>query len=197
MVTALPVPPPLGCCTRHRTALILPNSRRQRRTRWTARHTTHPTPRAWPTRSTRPSSRKVCVCWSSSLLRSPPCVASHRPRVFPVTHAISLSLTHASPFSWQHTCAHVVELTRAADAGYTEDEAAAFVAQLKEQGLVNFLREYLAPQPDGSVQSLRKLLLGMGMVPVRFLRLPGFAPCSHSSHIHVVLTRTLTATESA
>lgn len=54
----------------------------------------------------------------------------------------------------------------AAEAGFTEDETAAMVAQLKEQGLVNFLRDYLAPRPDGSVNSLRKLLLSMGIVPV-------------------------------
>lgn len=39
------------------------------------------------------------------------------------------------------------------------------VDQLKEQGLVNFLREYLAPR-DGGVRSLRKLLLSLGIVPV-------------------------------
>lgn len=64
----------------------------------------------------------------------------------------------------------------AAEAGFTEDETAAMVAQLKEQGLVNFLRDYLAPRADGPVNSLRKLLLSMGIVPVRSLR-----PCAASA----------------
>lgn len=43
---------------------------------------------------------------------------------------------------------------------------AAFVTRLKEEGLVNFLRSYLAPQPNGERRTLRKLLLGLGIVPV-------------------------------
>lgn len=53
-----------------------------------------------------------------------------------------------------------------ADAGYTEEETLEFVAQLKEIGLVNFLRQYLEPLDDGSRRSLRKLMLAIGAVPV-------------------------------
>lgn len=55
----------------------------------------------------------------------------------------------------------------AADAGLSDEQTHALVAELKETGLVNFLRSYLAPQPDGSRQSLRMLLLALGIVPVR------------------------------
>ena len=59
-----------------------------------------------------------------------------------------------------------------ADAGYTEEETLEFVAQLKEIGLVNFLRQYLEPLDDGSRRSLRKLMLAIGAVPVSFVLLP-------------------------
>lgn len=52
-----------------------------------------------------------------------------------------------------------------ADAGFSEQETEGLVAQLKEIGLVNFLRAYLEPR-HGSRQSLRKLLLALGIVPV-------------------------------
>lgn len=57
-----------------------------------------------------------------------------------------------------------------ADAGYTEEETLEFVAQLKEIGLVNFLRQYLEPLDDGSRRSLRKLMLAIGAVPVSSLQ---------------------------
>ena len=44
------------------------------------------------------------------------------------------------------------------------------VADLKERGLVNFLRSYILPAPEGDndgTRTLRKLLLGLGVVPVR------------------------------
>ena len=46
-----------------------------------------------------------------------------------------------------------------------------FVADLKERGLVNFLRSYILRPPEGTndgTRRLRKLLLGLGVVPVRF-----------------------------
>jgi len=42
----------------------------------------------------------------------------------------------------------------------------AFTVQLKEKGIVNFLREYLASGEGDELASLRKLLLGFGVVPV-------------------------------
>jgi NAD-dependent histone deacetylase SIR2 len=39
-------------------------------------------------------------------------------------------------------------------------------AKLKERGLITFLRDYLKPDEQGEVASLRKLLLGFGIVPV-------------------------------
>lgn len=41
------------------------------------------------------------------------------------------------------------------------------IHQLKEQGIINFLRSYLATGQDGELASLRKLLLGFGIIPVR------------------------------
>lgn len=43
------------------------------------------------------------------------------------------------------------------------------VADLKERGLVNFLRSYILPASEGAndgTRTLRKLLLGLGVVPV-------------------------------
>jgi NAD-dependent histone deacetylase SIR2 len=41
-------------------------------------------------------------------------------------------------------------------------------AKLREVGLVTFLRDYLTPVPgvDGEIPSLRKLILGFGIIPV-------------------------------
>lgn len=41
--------------------------------------------------------------------------------------------------------------------------------KLKEQGLVTFLRDYLSSGKDGEPPSLRKLLLGFGVIPVRLV----------------------------
>ena len=58
----------------------------------------------------------------------------------------------------------------AAENGYTEMEMQRFVHDLKERGLIAFLRDYLAPTTKGESASLRKLLLGFGILPV--CRLP-------------------------
>lgn len=48
-----------------------------------------------------------------------------------------------------------------------EEEMYAMTDQLKEQGLVTFLREFLSSSEDGATPNLRKLLLGFGVIPVR------------------------------
>jgi NAD-dependent histone deacetylase SIR2 len=51
-------------------------------------------------------------------------------------------------------------------------------AKLKERGLITFLRDYLKPDEQGEVSSLRKLLLGFGIVPVSECRRPSsFGVC--------------------
>lgn len=40
------------------------------------------------------------------------------------------------------------------------------VDRLRERGLVHFLRDYLAPDANGQVASLRKLLISFGVIPV-------------------------------
>ncbi|CAK9786205.1 SIR2-domain-containing protein [Cutaneotrichosporon oleaginosum] len=56
-------------------------------------------------------------------------------------------------------------LVQEADAGFTDAEVAALVSRLKEDGLVTFLRTYLA-----GPHTLRKLLISLGIVPPRHLR---------------------------
>lgn len=53
-----------------------------------------------------------------------------------------------------------------AENGFDEDDVNRMVSELKERGLITFLRNYLVPGPDGQLPSLRKLLLGLGVVPV-------------------------------
>lgn len=53
-----------------------------------------------------------------------------------------------------------------AENGYSDEEMKAFTHQLKESGLVNFLRDYLTPNENPESRSLRKLLLGFGIIPV-------------------------------
>lgn len=53
-----------------------------------------------------------------------------------------------------------------AENGYTDEEMDQYTRQLKENGIVNFLRSYLTLTEDGEMRSLRKLLLGFGLVPV-------------------------------
>ncbi|WRT64600.1 uncharacterized protein IL334_001533 [Kwoniella shivajii] len=57
-----------------------------------------------------------------------------------------------------------------AENGYSEEEMKRFTKQLKECGLVNFLRDYLGPGQEGEMRSLRKLLLGFGIIPPNPLR---------------------------
>ncbi|OCF30402.1 NAD-dependent histone deacetylase SIR2 [Kwoniella heveanensis BCC8398] len=61
-------------------------------------------------------------------------------------------------------------LVEEAENGYSDEEMHAFTHQLKESGLVNFLREYLSPDETGRSRSLRKLLLGFGIIPPAGLR---------------------------
>ncbi|WVQ98238.1 hypothetical protein IAU59_005361 [Kwoniella sp. CBS 9459] len=62
------------------------------------------------------------------------------------------------------------KLVEEAENGYGDDEMHAFTHQLKESGLVNFLRDYLSPNDKGETRSLRKLLLGFGIIPPAGLR---------------------------
>lgn len=50
-------------------------------------------------------------------------------------------------------------------------------AKLKEVGLVTFLRDYLTPASGGEeIPSLRKLILGFGIIPVSFQLFPSRHP---------------------
>ena len=53
-----------------------------------------------------------------------------------------------------------------AENGFSEDEVESMVEQLKQRGLVQFLVDYLKPGADGSIPSLRRLLLSLGIIPV-------------------------------
>jgi NAD-dependent histone deacetylase SIR2 len=46
------------------------------------------------------------------------------------------------------------------------EEMEEYTTTLKERGLVNFLNGYLSVDQDGKIASLRKLLLGFGIIPV-------------------------------
>jgi hypothetical protein len=46
------------------------------------------------------------------------------------------------------------------------EEMEEYTTTLKERGLVNFLNGYLSVDQDGKMASLRKLLLGFGIIPV-------------------------------
>ncbi|OXG14401.1 NAD-dependent histone deacetylase SIR2 [Cryptococcus neoformans Tu259-1] len=63
-------------------------------------------------------------------------------------------------------------LVEEAENGYTDEEMDQYTRQLKEDGIVNFLRSYLTLTEDGEMRSLRKLLLGFGLVPPLSLRSP-------------------------
>ena len=53
------------------------------------------------------------------------------------------------------------------DDGYTDEEVSKLVSDLKERGLVNFLRDYLRNGArEGEEPSLRKLLLSLEVLPV-------------------------------
>lgn len=66
-----------------------------------------------------------------------------------------------------------------AEDGFSKEEVEEMRSRLKEVGLVTFLRDYLN-LPTGGVDdempSLRKLLLGFGIVPVS-------PPCHSSSNV--------------
>ncbi|WVQ79889.1 hypothetical protein IAT38_001989 [Cryptococcus sp. DSM 104549] len=64
------------------------------------------------------------------------------------------------------------KLVEEAENGYSDGEMDAFTRELKESGLVNFLRDYLTPDEKGETRSLRKLLLGFGIVPPLDFRSP-------------------------
>ncbi|TYJ55473.1 hypothetical protein B9479_003863 [Cryptococcus floricola] len=57
------------------------------------------------------------------------------------------------------------KLVEEAENGYNSEEMDDFTHQLKETGIVNFLRSYLVPDASGEMRSLRKLLLGFGIIP--------------------------------
>lgn len=63
---------------------------------------------------------------------------------------------------------HIISssLTSAAENGYTEEEIQQMTLELKERGIINFLRSYLKLNEHGETPSLRKLLLGFGFVPL-------------------------------
>ncbi|WWC68130.1 uncharacterized protein I206_102052 [Kwoniella pini CBS 10737] len=56
-------------------------------------------------------------------------------------------------------------LVEEAENGYNDEEMKRYTEQLKEHGLVNFLRDYLFDRDSGNMRSLRKLLLGFGIIP--------------------------------
>lgn len=78
-----------------------------------------------------------------------------------------------------------------AENGFSEDETEAMVQQLKQRGLVQFLIDYLKPGTDGSIPSLRKLLLSLGVIPVRLhtleidFRLTLASACSSATPVGV------------
>jgi NAD-dependent histone deacetylase SIR2 len=53
-----------------------------------------------------------------------------------------------------------------AENGFTEEEMHQMAATLKEVGLVTFLRDYLRGGDGDEIPSLRKLILGFGIIPV-------------------------------
>jgi NAD-dependent histone deacetylase SIR2 len=53
-----------------------------------------------------------------------------------------------------------------AENGFTEEEMHKMAATLKEVGLVTFLRDYLRGGDGDEIPSLRKLILGFGIIPV-------------------------------
>jgi NAD-dependent histone deacetylase SIR2 len=59
--------------------------------------------------------------------------------------------------------------SRTAENSFSEEEVKVMIRDLKEKGIINFLRAYLATGQDGEMASLRKLLLGLGIIPVSYL----------------------------
>ncbi|GFZ47915.1 Hydrolase acting on carbon-nitrogen bonds, other than peptide bonds in linear amides [Saitozyma sp. JCM 24511] len=82
-------------------------------------------------------------------------------------------------------------LVEEAETGFTEEEVAQMTAKLKERGLITFLRDYLKPDEQGEVASLRKLLLGFGIVPPAPLRHPSTPNLYLLSFTKLALSRIL------
>ncbi|KAI9636209.1 DHS-like NAD/FAD-binding domain-containing protein [Dioszegia hungarica] len=82
------------------------------------------------------------------------------------------------------------ELVAEAENGFTDEEVAVLTAELREKGLVNFLRDYLVPV-SGPGQTLRKLLLGLGVIPPVHLRSSTTPDIQLLSFTKIVLSRLL------
>ncbi|WWD21658.1 hypothetical protein CI109_106144 [Kwoniella shandongensis] len=82
-------------------------------------------------------------------------------------------------------------LVEEAENGYSDEEMKAFTHQLKESGLVNFLRDYLSPNGSSEPRSLRKLLLGFGIIPPVGLRNPSTPNILLLSYAKIALSRIL------
>ena len=54
-----------------------------------------------------------------------------------------------------------------AENGFTVAEIEKITHELKERGLIAFLRKHTEASEKGETTSLRKLLLGFGVIPVR------------------------------
>ncbi|WVR04783.1 hypothetical protein IAU60_001795 [Kwoniella sp. DSM 27419] len=84
------------------------------------------------------------------------------------------------------------KLVTEAENGYSDEEMRYFTRELKENGLVNFLRWYLVPQEGTSeMRSLRKLLLGFGIIPPAGLRNPSTPDILLLGFAKVALSRVL------
>ncbi|KAK8847568.1 hypothetical protein IAR55_005427 [Kwoniella newhampshirensis] len=83
------------------------------------------------------------------------------------------------------------QLVEEAENGYSDEEMKAFTDQLKESGLVNFLRDYLALNERSETRSLRKLLLGFGIIPPVALRHPSTPNLLLLPFANVALSRVL------
>ncbi|WWC86720.1 uncharacterized protein L201_001598 [Kwoniella dendrophila CBS 6074] len=84
------------------------------------------------------------------------------------------------------------KLVEEAENGYSDEEMKQFTNQLKESGLVNFLRDYLLKHDnEGQMRSLRKLLLGYGIIPPISLRNPATPNLQLLSFAKVALSRIL------
>ncbi|WWC59658.1 uncharacterized protein I303_102218 [Kwoniella dejecticola CBS 10117] len=83
------------------------------------------------------------------------------------------------------------KLVEEAENGYSDDDMKYFTSELKEQGLVNFLRDYLFDQETGEMRSLRKLLLGFGIIPPIQLRNPSTPDIHLLSFAKIALSRIL------
>ncbi|WVW78248.1 hypothetical protein I302_100201 [Kwoniella bestiolae CBS 10118] len=83
------------------------------------------------------------------------------------------------------------KLVEEAENGYSDEEMEKFILQLKESGLVNFLRDYLLQSENGEMRSLRKLLLGFGIIPPSPLRNPSIPNIHLLPFAKIALSRVL------